>query len=293
MVGSIVRVTGYGLGCPDWPLCYGQAIPPFLGSAWVEFAHRLFGAVVVLQVGALILQAWRVHRAELWIFRPAVVMIFVITVQVILGGIHVIFELPRWTGWVHTGVAMLVAGLLAVWVAVTQSAMIEIGRRTASKFQGSRFPLWTMLGAAATYLLILTGSLVTRTGASLVCPSFPNCGLDTIPDNLQSIVTIQMTHRLFAMAVVLVVVILLGRLWRVSERDTGIRNFALIIIGLFLFQVSLGLINIWYAIPMWSRVLHLGTATTIWTAMVILSVTLEHGRDQLSRSAPRINGTDN
>jgi len=293
MVGSIVRVTGNGLGCPDWPLCHGQAIPPFLGSAWVEFAHRLFGVVVVLQVGALIVQAWRVHRAERWIFRPAAVMIFVITVQVILGGIHVIFELPRWTGWVHTGVAMLVAGLLAVWVAVTQPATIEIGRRTASRFNGTSLHLWTMIGATATYLLILTGSLVTRTGASLVCPSFPNCGLDTVPDNLQSIVTIQMTHRLFAMAVALAIVILLWRLWRVSDRDTGIRNFAWIIMGLFLFQVSLGLVNIWYAIPMWSRVLHLGTATTIWTVMVILSATLEHGRDQHSQLATITNGTDN
>jgi heme A synthase len=102
-----------------------------------------------------------------------------------------------------------------------------------------------------------------------------------------------MTHRLFAMAAALAVVILLWRLWRVSERDTGIRNFVLIIIGLFLFQVSLGLINIWYAIPMWSRVLHLGTATTIWTVMVILSATLTHGRDQHSQLGTITNGTDN
>jgi cytochrome c oxidase assembly protein subunit 15 len=188
---------------------------------------------------------------------------------------------------------MLVAGLLAVWVAVTQPTTVKLGRRTASRFEGTHFPLWTMLGATATYLLILTGSLVTRTGASLVCPSFPNCGLDTIPDNLQSIVTIQMTHRLFAVTVALSAVILLWRLWRVSERDRGIHNFAWIITGLFLFQISLGLINIWYAIPMWSRVLHLGTATTIWTIMVILAATLKHGRDQLSELATITNGTDN
>ena len=108
MVGSIVRVTGNGLGCPDWPLCYGQAIPPFLGSAWVEFAHRLFGGVVVLQVGALIWLAWRHFRSDRWIFRPAAAMLVVISLQVVLGGIHVLYELPRWTGWIHTGVAMLV-----------------------------------------------------------------------------------------------------------------------------------------------------------------------------------------
>ena len=65
MVGAIVRVTGNGLGCPDWPLCHGRAVPPFLLSAWVEFLHRLFGAAVVLEVGALIVMSWRWFKPDI------------------------------------------------------------------------------------------------------------------------------------------------------------------------------------------------------------------------------------
>ena len=101
MIGAIVRVTGHGLGCPDWPLCHGRAVPPFLLSAWVEFLHRLFGAAVVLEVGALIVLSWRWFKPDKLIFRTAIVTTFVLAIQVVLGGIHVVYELPRWTGWIR------------------------------------------------------------------------------------------------------------------------------------------------------------------------------------------------
>ena len=284
MVGSIVRVTGFGLGCPDWPLCYGQAIPPFLASAWVEFTHRLFGGLVVIQVGVLVFMAWKHYRRQSWLFRPAVAVAVVTAVQVVLGGIHVIYELPRWTGLVHTGVAMLVAGLLAVWVAVSQPGLVAMGRRASSKLMASRLPQWLLVITAAAYLLILTGSLVTRTGASLVCPAFPNCGLETVPDNLRNIVAIQMIHRVTAITVATAAVISVWQLWRKSGRDRGVLPLAWSMTLLVAFQFALGLINIWFAIPTWSRVLHLGTAATIWVLTVVISTAVWHRRELQAQS---------
>ncbi|MGD8586066.1 MAG: COX15/CtaA family protein [Chloroflexota bacterium] len=280
MVGSIVRVTGNGLGCPDWPLCHGRAIPPFLLSAWVEFLHRLFGAAVVVQAVALIYLSWRWFRPDKWIYRTAIFGGVVLTVQVILGGIHVIHELPRWTGWIHTGVAMLVAGTIAVWVALSRPETRRLGARTATMFKGTRLPMWTAIAAGASYVLMLTGSLVTRTGASLVCPDFPACGLETVPDNLQTIVLIQMTHRTAAFVVAFAVILTLWYLLRASGHDRGIQTAAWALIALLALQFGLGISNVLLALPMWSRVLHLGTAATIWVFLVILSVSLARGANQ-------------
>ena len=280
MVGSIVRVTGNGLGCPDWPLCHGQAIPPFLMSAWVEFLHRLFGVVVVLQIGALIVLSWRWYRPDRWIFRTAIFVSIVLSIQVVLGGIHVIYELPRWTGWIHTGVAMLVAGAVAVWLAVTNQSTRSLGKRTAGLLKGTRLALWTTIAAGASYVLLLTGSLVTRTGASLVCPSFPNCGLKMVPSYLQPIVTIQMVHRFTAFTVAFTIALTLWYLLKKSRHDQGLQRIAWALIALLTLQFALGISNVLLALPMWSRILHLGTAATIWVFLVILSVILLRGENQ-------------
>lgn len=291
MVGSIVRVTGNGLGCPDWPLCHGRAIPPFYLSAWVEFTHRLFGAAVVIQVVGLIYLSWRWFKQDKWISRTALFASVVLIVQVLLGGIHVIYELPRWTGWIHTGVAMLVAGAVATWVAISRHETRRLGARAATMLKGTRLPVWTAIAAGASYVLMLTGSLVTRTGASLVCPDFPACGLQTVPDNLQTIVLIQMTHRVAAFVVASAIILTLWYLLRASGHDRGIRNVALVLITLLALQFGLGISNVLLALPTWSRVLHLGTAATIWVFLVILSVLLARGTNQeivLSKAASAV-----
>jgi heme A synthase len=264
-MGSIVRVTGYGLGCPDWPLCYGRVVPPALTGAWVEFAHRFLGAVASLQIVLLAFFAWRDHRHQPWVFRPAIAAVGLLVIQVSLGGLHVIFEIPPVTGWIHTGVAMLITGLVAVQVAGLLPTAQAL--RGADIFHSRRFAAWLSVTAVVTYLLLLTGSYVTRSGASLACPSFPLCGSNA--PAMRRLIDIQMLHRYAAFSVAFLTLVLI--IWLVTRQNARrLTPIAYGAFGLLLVQFALGISNVLLRLPMWSRVLHLAVAATFWASLVVL-----------------------
>jgi heme A synthase len=278
-MGSIVRVTGYGLGCPDWPLCYGRVIPPGMTGAWVEFAHRLLGAAASLQIILVALFAWRGYRDRPWVFRPAIVAVALLSLQIALGGLHVIFEIPPATGWIHTGVAMLIVGLIAVVVSGTQPALQPL--RKAVILHNRRFAAWLSVTTVATYFLLLTGSYVTRSGASLACPSFPLCGSDA--PAMRRLIDIQMLHRFTAYSVAVLTVVLV--IWLLAgQKDQGLKRYALVVGVLLLAQLGLGASNVLLRLPMWSRVLHLAVAATFWASLVVLW-SLRHTHQQVRKAA--------
>lgn len=284
-MGSIVRVTGNGLGCPDWPLCYGQAIPPWVISPWVEFSHRLLGTAASLQIAALAALARRDHHREAWVVRPIAAAVGLLVVQIALGGLHVIFELPPSTGWIHTALAMVIAGLVAVQVAVTHPAARELSARAAAVIaHDRRMPAAIATTAGATLFLILTGAYVTRTGAALACPAFPYCGgIEEPVPSMQRLMNIQMLHRYAAYGVALTACLTLWRLARAARREPGLRAAVFTLTTLIAIQFGLGISNVLFRLPMWSRTLHLLVAAMLWAGLVMLWVVVQRGKTSAGR----------
>jgi heme A synthase len=188
-------------------------------------------------------------------------------VQVVLGGLHVIFEIPPATGWIHTGVAMLIVGLLTVQVVNTTPAIRGLRPAVREAFGNSRFATWVSLTAGATYVLLLTGSYVTRSGASLACPSFPWCGSSA--QAMRSLIEIQMLHRYVAFGVAFLTLVTVAWLLR-RQNDRRLARIAYGLGALLVIQFGLGITNVLLRLPMWSRVLHLTVAAAFWVGVVLL-----------------------
>ena len=168
-LGGVVRVSGSGLGCPDWPLCNGRPYPPANVHSIIEYSHRAVGSVTGVLIIATVVMAWIVFRKR----RPLVAWLATASLigvvgEGILGGIVVAKELSPWLVVVHLGLAMMILGFL---VATAVAAM-----PASNGAPDLNFRRLAIAATAATYLMMLTGSTVVASGADNSCNSWPLCG---------------------------------------------------------------------------------------------------------------------
>ncbi|MBV8542138.1 MAG: heme A synthase [Pseudonocardiales bacterium] len=187
VTGSVVRVTGSGLGCPTWPQCFpGSMVPePHPGIAalhqWIEFGNRLLtGLVGVVGLACLVVAvAVRPRRRRLVLL--AATMPLGVAAQAVLGGITVLTGLAWWTVTVHFLVSMVL-----VWLAVLLAAASTEGDAPARRHLPG--PLRGLLRTAITVLaaLLVAGTLVTSAG--------PHAGNTATPRLAVSVPTLAQLH---------------------------------------------------------------------------------------------------
>jgi protoheme IX farnesyltransferase len=275
VIGAIVRSTGSGMGCPDWPLCYGQILPP-LGdnAAWIEWTHRGVAAVIGLLVLALVVVALRSYRRQPSIVVPTVGALLLTAFQAYLGKVTV--DTNNAGEWVtaHLAAALALLGLLT-FVAIRARYPVELPRRGTSQ----RLTLVLAFVAASVYALMLFGSHVTATGAALVFPDWPLFNglllptLSTDPGTA-SLQTAHFLHRLVAAVVAIFVVAAAIAVWRAVRAGTrrGRRapggEAVLGLIGtaaaLYAVQVIVGALQITTTLAAWAVALHLALGALIW-----------------------------
>lgn len=264
VIGGIVRVTGSGLGCPDWPLCYGRLLPPLEFEAIVEYAHRLAASLTSPLILATAVYAWARFRGAGWVIGLSAASLALLAVQVVLGGITVLTETPPSIVALHLGTALLILALQIV-VAVLAFRM-RAGRapRLSPRDPLARYALAT---TTATFLLLVSGALVTGSGASASCAGWPLCDGLVWPPTLLS--QVHMIHRIVAALSGLLILGLAAIAWgRRRERPVAFIAAATTAV-LLIAQVAIGAFNIQRGFPMALNGLHVATATAVWGTLVV------------------------
>ncbi len=263
VIGAIVRSTGSGMGCPDWPLCHGQIIPSTTDyHPWLEWFHRFIAMVIgFLAVGVAVL-AWRGYRNRRSILWPALIAVVVVVIQAALGAVTVAENNAGDTVTAHLATAMILLGIL-VYLAIRARYPDELPPRGASQ----RFTLLAALAAASIYALLLFGSHVTATGAALIFPDWPLFDGRLIPSFTQYPAA-QMAQFLHRVVTVVAGLILLITAWAAMGQPRSRRGPVVAMLhaagGLFAVQILVGAAQIFTSLSDWAVALHVALAAAIW-----------------------------
>jgi cytochrome c oxidase assembly protein subunit 15 len=294
--GAFTRLTDSGLGCPDWPGCYGAASPwgasthidaaeralpsgpVTVTKAWIEMIHRYLAMTVGALILALTMVLWRARAALGATSAFAWAALAWVLVQGMFGKYTVTLRLYPAVVTAHLLGGIVLLGLLM--------AQLEVLRRLP-RMPAARGAGWVL---AVVVLQIALGGWVSSNYAVLACRGFPLCNGQWWPAadyaggftllrelgraggegylSFEALVAIQMAHRLFALAVLLAVSALAWRLWR--DRGAGAQRAAAMLIGLLLLQVLSGMSNVLLDWPMLAALLHTAGAAGLVALLVSL-----------------------
>jgi heme o synthase len=265
-LGGTVLATDSGLSCPDWPLCYGQAYSSGTYHVFLEQFHRFTAATVSILIVLLMIGIIVWARKDRALLTLAIAAPILLAVQIVLGGLTVLWKLPPQVITAH------LAAALAIFAIVITIAVLS-GKPAPSKEHPAktrRFAQLAISNALLVYILMLFGSYVTGSEAGLACLGWPLCAPASwaVSNHLADI---NILHRVFAVFVGLVMLwtVILGlRRWRIAP---GQAIAGLVGGVLFVCQAIVGGLIVLLKEPAFVAGLHLALATAVWGTLVLLA----------------------
>jgi cytochrome c oxidase assembly protein subunit 15 len=301
VVGAFVRLTDAGLGCPDWPGCYGDLTPatakneilaaesanPFgpvtMAKAWKEMGHRYLAAILGSLIIALAIAAWRGRRT--WASSPwlATSIVGVVILQGAFGAWTVTLLLKPAIVTGH-----LIGGMLTLSLLMCLALLARPAAPLPAPASARALLPFAWLTLVVIAMQIILGGWVSTNYAALACTDFPTCqgawvppmnfdhAFDIIrklgmtkdgePIPFEALTAIHFTHRVFAVLVTLVVVILSLRLWKTP----GLEGLGRLLLILLAVQIALGISNVVFGLPLAVAVAHNGGAALLLLTLVTL-----------------------
>ncbi|HUQ74603.1 MAG TPA: COX15/CtaA family protein [Burkholderiales bacterium] len=281
VMGAYVRLSDAGLGCPDWPFCYGKPMPAeiadghALAKAWKEMGHRYLAGALGLLILALCVVAWRSARSRTLTSGLVILVAF----QAALGmwTVTMLLKPAIVTAHLLGGLATLA---LLVWLALRQwphtpDVAVRALRITAAT------------ALAAVVAQVALGGWVSANYAALACPDLPLCRGRWVPEmdfanafhvvrelgqtaqgellSLEALTAIHWTHRVFALVAATAVLLLAARAWQVLP------PLAVLLAGIVTLQLGLGIANVALGLPLALAAAHNAGAAVLIAALVVIN----------------------
>lgn len=288
-LGGLVRVSGAGLGCPDWPKCFGRWIPPLSATqlpadidpgqfnfalAWIEYINRLVGVVVGILVVVVAVLALKHYRRTPRILMPSVLAAVLTAVQGWLGGRVVSSELEPIMVSAHLILALIIVSLL---IYVSVRAYYELNP-LAERDAAYAVPMtW---GVAALWLLVLVQVILgtqIRESIEILAQSMPllsDLGL------LARVGAVKDIHTFLGIVIAsLTWGIAIGLLRGSSNPSPVMWQAAWTMAGLVLLQVVFGVVLLMVGLPAVMQVLHLWLALLLSGVVLIAFAALRQARE--------------
>ncbi len=272
VAGNAVRVMDAAQACPDWPTCYGQyALPAGITLAepvGVQLAHRGLAALAALLTTAAGLWAALRYRAMRWIARPLYLAAGLMLLEAALGGEVVRLGASAWLAPLHMAMALATLALVttALVAVFYQRARLDHPGRLAFRSPFARLARVTLGGL---FVLLLSGTLVSATGAGQACTGWPLCA-GGLPHS--GLGWLAFGHRLLVLAVGALLTGQFVSAWK-SQRSQRVLLPAAT--GAFLFmlgQVFVGALNVTRGFPADLVGLHAASAAGLWAVQVVLVI---------------------
>jgi len=316
MLGAFVRLTDAGLGCPDWPGCYGKLTPTHaaeeiaqaveiqggthgpvsMPKAWKEMVHRYVATFLGFLIIGIMVMAWK-KRAELkqspalatWLF-------FAVCLQGAFGAWTVTMLLKPAIVTGHLIGGMTILGMLT-WLWLRQTSPV---RTVAPPRDLSGLRVLARVGFVAVAAQIILGGWVSTNYAAVVCTDFPTCQgslwphmefkdafhivrhLGETPEgevlNVASLTAIHFIHRIGALVVTGILGFLAFALWR----NPGTKPLAIKLAAVLALQIAMGIGNVVFQLPLWLAVAHNGGAALLLVTLILVNYRVAGNRHRIS-----------
>ena len=274
-LGSAVRLTGSGLSCPDWPLCYGLWFPDQeklsnisdvnyeFYQIMLEWIHRFNAAIFIAPLTLIVfIMGFKLHNSDINKKTLYAILIF-LGLQGLMGGFTVFDRNSPWSVAVHLGLALIL--LLLVIRVFMQSLNLNFD----ISFPNIRLKLSTLIISIIFIMFtMLMGAIVSKSGSSLACDIWPLCSNDGL-SIFQHNKFIHIIHRVLAI-VSAVCIYFVFKSYKDSRQYKIILILRIILVTVIALQILIGATVIFTELNMYIAMFHQSLAVILFMMLSFL-----------------------